>query len=423
MIDLKHATDPISAEVSIPGSKSMTNRALLLAALSEGVSMLKHILLSDDTMVFVAALRALGVRVDLDVDELTATVTGCGGVFSRKNATDIWCQDAGTAARFLLAACAGNEGSFSFDGTERLRERPMAELVSALRQLGAEISQDIFPCQVKGVKALTGGEVTIASTKSSQYVSALLMMGPFCQEDLVVRIQHLKRRAYIDLTCEMMSEFGVNVKKDGDAYRVPAVKKYQARTYLIEPDLSTASYFFAAAAVTAGKVCVLHMRRETLKQGDKHFLCVLELMGCLIAQNEKGICIRGPEHLKGIEVDMQNFSDPFMTLACIAPFASSPTTITGIAHTRLQESDRIEAIASELTTLGVQVETGEDWIRIHPGVPVAAKVDSHQDHRIAMSLSLVALKIPGIQLTNSQCVAKTCPDFFERFDSLLEKEA
>lgn len=418
MITLKHVDLPINAVVSVPGSKSITNRALLLAALSDGVCVLKKILLSDDTHVFVAALRALGVAVELNADALTAKVIGCAGHFPNQIA-DIWCQDAGTAARFLLAACAANAGLFTFDGTARLRERPMGELVAALIQLGANISADNFPCTVRGSETLLGGNVVIASSKSSQYVSALLMVAPMCEKTLTIHIEQLKRRAYIDLSCAMMAAFGVVVNKVKGGYQVSNAQVYRACEYLIEPDLSTASYFFAAAAVTSGKITIRHLQRDTSLQGDIQFLDVLERMGCEVMQEAEGICIVGPEKLRGVSVDMQDFSDPFMTLACIAPFADTPTRITGIAHTRCQESDRIAAIASELKKLGVKVETGDDWICIYPSAPVAAMVDSHHDHRVAMSLSLIGLKVAGVKLSGAECVAKTCPDFFERFHAMF----
>lgn len=411
---LKHSQQPVQATVDLPGSKSITNRALLLAALAKGCTTLKGFLLSEDSEAFMAALQALGVSIALTGDVLTVT-----GRASLQASDQVWCRDAGTAARFLVAACAAFPGEFTVDGTARLRERPLAELVDALKVLGATLDNTQLPCRIQGV-SLKGGALCIDASKSTQFVSALLMVAPFMQTPLVLTAENLNRQAYIAITCEMMQAFGVQVSQSthshrggvASVYSVALPQSYQSRDYDIEPDLSTASYFFAAAAVTGGEVTVKRIQRDNCLQGDIRFLAVLEKMGCTVTANEDSVTVNGPKQLKGLEINMQDFSDPFLTLAAIAPYADSPTYITGLAHTRLQESDRVMAIAAELTKLHIKVETGDDWIRIFPGQPKATEVFSHNDHRVAMSLAILALKTPGIQLENPGCVAKTCPNFF-----------
>lgn len=396
--------------LNLPASKSITNRALLLASFAHGTSYLKNVLDSDDTHALLGALHALGVSVrqqgsDVEIDGV--------GIFPNKTAT-LQCQDAGTAARFLCAACAAMPGEYSLQGSARLSQRPLDSLISVLRAQGAAIDADHLPCVIQGAH-LKGGDVFLESSASSQFVSALLMIAPFMKNDLHLTVQGLARDAYIHLTCAMMKDFGVTLAQHNFVYQVPAHQTYQARTYVIEPDLSTASYFFAKAALTHSRIVIKNINREHCLQGDIQFLKVLESMGCHVNNLAEGVEVIGPAQLRGVEVNMNNFSDTFMTLACLAPFATTPTTITGLAHTRLQESDRIAAIATELKKLNVQVETGKDWIRIFPSTPIAADVFSHHDHRVVMSLALMGLRVPGIVCVDAHAVSKTCPEFFELF--------
>jgi 3-phosphoshikimate 1-carboxyvinyltransferase len=223
---------------------------------------------------------------------------------------------------------------------------------------------------------------------------------------------------YVDMTCEIMADFGVLVRRMRNGrFSVPAPQRYAARDYVVEPDLSTASYFFAAAAVTGGRVTIQPISRSS-KQGDVEFLSVLEKMGCQVEESVLGLSVHGPDVLKGVSVNMMHFSDTFMTLAALAPFANSPTTITNIGHTRLQESNRISAMREGLESLGVRVEEGPDWIRVHPGRPRAGVINSHHDHRIAMAFSIIGLKVQGIEIDGSECVSKTCPDFFSLWQNL-----
>lgn len=412
--------EPIQCRIKIPGSKSITNRALLLAALADGVSEISSILVSDDTAAFIEALRQLGVMIQYDETTKTCIVGGCSGRFPKAEAI-IECREAGTVARFLLAACASSPGKYMFDGSQRLRERPIALLLNALHRQGATIEPKAatqMPFTVHGRQGLLGGEIEIDGSQSGQFISALLMIAPFAQSPVTIKTTELVSRSYVDMTCTMMGEFGVMVRRfHQERFLIPVPQRYTARDYVVEPDFSTASYFFAAAAVTGGEVIIQPIDVKHSKQGDARFLQTLEKMGCIVTQRSTGLSIKGPAELRGVSVDMRDGSDTFMTLAAIAPFATTPTTITNISHTRLQESNRITAMRQELEKLKVKVEEGSDWIKIYPSTPVTGTIDSHNDHRIAMAFSVIGLKV-GVQIKGPQCVSKTCPEFFELWDEL-----
>jgi len=397
---------PVDAVVAVPGSKSISNRALLLAALSAGKHCLSGLLASDDTEAMAAALQALGVQVNWDRASAQATVQGCGGQFPNQNAT-IDCRESGIVMRFLLAVCAAQpQGSFRFTGAARLCQRPVAPLLKALELQGAEFEFQNEPYHLPftlKAQGLQGGAVVVDITQSSQFLSGLLIAAPLAATTLHVDMGTLANKPYVMMTQSMMQTFK----------HLP-----QDHCYAIEPDASTASYFFAAAALTAGKVTVPNLLRKGL-QGDTRFLNLLEKMGCKITESNDGITVVGPQKLKGLgEVSMSGFSDTFMTAAALAVYADAPTTLTGLAHTRLQESDRVAAMAEGLQRLGIATETTEDSITIIPGKPVGAIVDSHNDHRIAMSLALIGLKTPGVTIDGAQCVKKTCPAYFEMLERL-----
>jgi 3-phosphoshikimate 1-carboxyvinyltransferase len=416
---IRTLTEPLTAQLTLPGSKSMTNRAFLLAALAQGRSTLSGMLQSADTLVFAAALRQLGVTVDYDERLAVYTVVGVAGSFARQQ-QHLFCADAGTAARFLIAACAGVGGSYYFDGSAQLRQRPLAPLIEVLAQQGVRFQDDArqLPLSLSAAEKLTGGHVVLEGKQSSQFTSGLLMAAPFFKTPLTLQVTNLVSAPYVAMTIAMMQDFGAQVSWQADgAIHVGVQRHYQATDYLIEPDLSTASYFFAAAAVTGGSCLVEGVRSSSL-QGDVKFLDVLAQMGCIITETAQGMLVQGPAVLRGVTVNMCDFSDTFMTLAALACFADSATTITHIGHTRLQESDRISAMCQNLTALEIQVEEGEDWLRIFPGIPRAGMVESFNDHRIAMACAVIGLRVSGIEINGAQCVGKTCPDFFERWEKL-----
>jgi 3-phosphoshikimate 1-carboxyvinyltransferase len=419
---IQTASMPINARVTIPGSKSITNRALLLAALADGVSELFDILISDDTVAFMDALRQLGIAIKLDETTRSCIVAGGQGHFPKKNAS-IWCADAGTAARFLLAACAASLGSYQLDASAQLRKRPILSLLRTLCAQGAKVipeDAEKMPFTIVGNEGLRGGDIEIDGSETSQFISALLMVAPFAKTPVLLKSQKVVSNPYVLMTCKMMNEFGVLVRRMHQArYSVPAPQRYTACDYWVEPDLSTASYFFAAAAVTQGRVTIQPVDRKNAKQGDVMFLNVLEKMGCEVIDHRDGLSVQGPAELQGVSVDMRNFSDTFMTLAAVAVFAKTPTIITNIGHTRLQESNRITVMRKNLENLNIKVEEGNDWIKIYPSQPVSGVVDSHRDHRIAMACSIIGLRVPGIEIDGAECVGKTCPEFFELWGSLL----
>lgn len=426
MKQMIHAVEkPIRSRVVIPGSKSITNRALLLAALAEGVSEIFDILISDDTLAFIHALHELGIVVQLDEESRSCIVAGCGGQFPKQEAS-VWCHNAGTVSRFLIAACAASPGIYHFDATDQLRGRPITPMLRALATQGVTFTPENpekMPFTLHGRAGLLGGDFEIPGTETSQFTSALLMVAPLAINPVTLFTHDIVSRPYVDMTCAMMADFGVLVRRMHNArFHVPAQQHYSARDYVVEPDMSTASYFFAAAAVTGGEIQIQPIDRQHCKQGDVQFLNVLEKMGCEVIETEEALTVKGPKKLNGVNVDMREFSDTFMTLAAIAPFAASPTTITNISHTRHQESNRITSTRKELEKLGVKVEEGPDWLKVYPSEPKAGVIDSHDDHRIAMSFALIGLRVPGIEIEGAECVAKTCPDFFEMWQAISHSD-
>jgi 3-phosphoshikimate 1-carboxyvinyltransferase len=426
---IRPARAGLDVVVLVPGSKSVTNRALLLAALARGTSTLRGVLSADDTLAFAAGLRALGFAVREAGDGAWQVEGGAGGIPAAD--ADVYCADAATAARFLLAACCAGGGEYRFDASPQLRRRPLAQLLEALRAQGARTE----PATAEGLpltlhaSGLDGGRLHLRGETSSQFVSALLMAAPLGREPLELAVDGLVSRPYVDMTLRMMAAFGAGAQRDEySSFRVPP-GSYTARDYEVEPDASTASYFFAAAAVSGGRVRVPGLRRHEALQGDIRFLDVLEAMGCHVDHGPGGIAVRGPGGpgpatpacagvLEGLSVDMSDISDTFMTLAAVAPYACSPVTITGIANVRLKESDRIAAMEENLTRLGVRTESGPDFLRVLPGAPHGGRVDPRGDHRIAMSFAVLGLRTPGVVVEDPACVRKTCPRFFDLWSQL-----
>ncbi|MFE9427168.1 3-phosphoshikimate 1-carboxyvinyltransferase [Kitasatospora sp. NPDC006697] len=407
----------VPALARIPGSKSITNRALLLAAAAAGETLLGAPLVSDDTVAFRDGLRELGVEVvERDGGWL---VRGLGR--GPQGRGKVWCADAGTAGRFLPVFAAAGAGEFGFDGSEQLRVRPLGPLVKALEALGAEVLAGEgggLPLRVRST-GLRGGELVLESGTSSQYLTGILLSAPLMERPLTVRAPGLVSKPYIDMTLAMMRHFGAApaVGPDG-RIQVPA-GGYRARDLRIEPDASTASYVFAGAAVTGRSVTVRDLGSGSL-QGDLRFAEVLRLTGAKVEIGPDATTVTGTGQLRGgFEVDMGDISDTFMTLAAIAPLADAPITITGIGHARLKESDRIAAMADNLRALGAEVADGPDWITITPGPLHPAEIACHRDHRIAMSFSVLGLRSAGITLDDPDCVSKTFPEFHQEFARLF----
>ncbi|TAJ18081.1 MAG: 3-phosphoshikimate 1-carboxyvinyltransferase [Dehalococcoidia bacterium] len=406
---------PFDAVVELPGSKSYTNRALLIAALARGRSEITQALASDDTHYMRTALKAMGVGIE-DRDAHTFIVTGVDGEFPSQGAS-LMVGNAGTAARFLTAAVALGHGTFTVDGSEAMRKRPIHPLIEGLRQLGVDIeSKEGTGCPPVIVRAngIPGGRAVMRGDISSQYFSALLMAAPYAASDVEIEVDgDLVSSPYVTMTLSTMAEFGVHAERDGDRrFRVPAGQRYEARSYAVEPDASAASYFFTAAAVTGGRVVVPRLGSRSA-QGDLGILEVLERMGCRVRINEDSIEVQGPAQLRGVDADFTQMGDVATSLMAIAPFADGPTTVRGIAQTHYEESDRPVAAATELQRMGLRVESDWDSVTIYPGIPQPAEVQTYDDHRIAMSFAVTGLRAPGIAIANPECVSKTFPEYFE----------
>ncbi|MGN1234500.1 MAG: 3-phosphoshikimate 1-carboxyvinyltransferase [Christensenellaceae bacterium] len=399
--------------VSVPGSKSITNRALLLSVLSDGECTLTGVQTSEDAAAFLSCVQELGYDVTLEGD----TCRVVGGEIKRKDAV-LNVRSAGTAARFLTAYLGLSEGSYTLDASEQMRRRPMKPLLDSLAFLGAEREylgeEGQFPFRISGHPQ--GGEVTIDVEKSSQFLSALLISAP-AAGGLTIRTIGKHGMAYVEMTLAMMKQFGIDVRREGNAFVVPG-GRYRARAYEIEPDVSAACYFYALAALTRRTVSVRGVYLPSL-QGDVRFLDVLERMGARVDRSGE-VSVTGTGVLHGVTADMSSFSDQAITLAAIASFADSPTTITGIGHIRLQESDRIRAICTEIRKLGGRAEAGEDFLKIYPAALHGGSVATYDDHRMAMGFSLVGTQVDGVVIEHAECCKKTFAEYFDVLDAAWE---
>lgn len=423
-------------EVTVPGSKSMTNRALLIGALAEGTTILEGVLFSDDSRVFMKALQEIGFSVGVEEEEHRVTIKGLGGRIPGSDCVDantgsgeacrrVYVGSAGTAARFLTAFLALSGQCFLVESSEQMKGRPMKPLLLALETLGVKfeyLEQPYrFPFRICGRLESDPGQVELDIDESSQFLSALLLSGVMCADGITIHLTGKRNaRAYVGISMKMMKEFGCQAEQIGpNTYRVSPGQGYRGRVYQIEPDVSAACYFYGIAAVTGGEVKVRHVHRGT-DQGDIRFIDVLERMGCRTQEDPDGVVVCGQEGgaLKGIHVDMADFSDQTMTLAAIAPFAQGETVIDGIGHIRRQESDRIHGIATELGRMGIRCEEREDGITIYPGEVKPALVHTYDDHRMAMAFAVTGCRAGGIVIDNPECCRKTFENYFSLLTSL-----
>jgi 3-phosphoshikimate 1-carboxyvinyltransferase len=406
-----------SGRIRPPGSKSITNRALVVAALADGRSTLTGVLDSEDTQVMIESWRRLGVGVTHDPSKRRVALTGCAGRIPAASA-ELFLANSGTSMRFLTAAAALGRGTYRLDGVPRMRERPIEELLAALRSLGAGATSELgtgCPPVVVRASGLRGGSVRVASGESSQFLSALLMAVPFAAGEVTLDVAgELVSEPFVRMTVQVMKQFGVSVDQPAPGrFVVTPGQIYSGQPFEIEPDATAASYFWAAAAITGGEVTVEGIGSASI-QGDTAFVDLLEQMGAKVVRRFDSITvIGGPLH--GIETDMNAISDTALTLAVVAAFADSSTTIKNVAHIRKQETDRIRAAATELRKIGAIVDERPDGLCIHPGRLHGAPIDTYTDHRIAMSFALAGLRVPGIVIRNPGCTAKTYPDFFSDF--------
>jgi 3-phosphoshikimate 1-carboxyvinyltransferase len=420
-----HPVTKVDGVINLPGSKSVSNRVLLLAALACGTTTLTNLLDSDDIRHMLAALDKLGVYCSLNDDKTRCEIRGMGAPFVAGQETTLFLGNAGTAMRPLCAALCLGQGSFVLTGEPRMEERPIGDLVDALRQAGADVEylkKEGFPPLKIKASGLTGGKVAIDGRVSSQFLTAFLMASPLAASDCIVSVKgDLVSKPYIDITLKIMAAFGVEVEnRNFTEFYIKGAQRYSSPgNFLVEGDASSASYFLAAAAIKGGKVRVNGVGSGSL-QGDVQFAHVLEAMGAKITWGE-GFIEAEPGVLHGVDMDMNHIPDAAMTIAVAALFAQGPTIIRNVGNWRVKETDRLAAMATELKKLGAEVVEGEDFIKIHPPKKFnPAVIDTYNDHRMAMCFSLAALGDADVTINDPGCTSKTFPDYFEQFAGICK---
>jgi 3-phosphoshikimate 1-carboxyvinyltransferase len=422
-------TAPFHATITPPGSKSLTNRALVMAAMADGPCVLRNVLFADDTDVMIDCLRRLGFAPEVDRASHTIALTGRGGAIPVSSA-ELFCGNSGTTIRFVAALCALGRGSFVLDGVARMRQRPIGGLVDILKNLGVRIQYKQaagFPPIEVLADELPGGFLRYGSEQSSQFLSAVLMAAPYARNE--VRVQLVGQQTswpYVAMTMQLMDAFGhtpelIRNRDTGEPEEIVVPPgKYAATEYDVEPDASNATYFLAAAAVHPGsKVTVEGLGKRSL-QGDVGFADVLHQMGAELLFGPDFITVRGTERLEGIEVDLLAMPDTAQTLAVVALFARGETVIRGLHTLKLKETNRLAALATELRKLGAEIEVGENYLAITPPDRVTpAAIDTYDDHRMAMSFAIAGTKVDGVVIKDAQCVNKTYPNYFEELGKVL----
>ncbi|BHH82166.1 3-phosphoshikimate 1-carboxyvinyltransferase [Desulforhopalus sp. 52FAK] len=408
----------IDVDIEVPGSKSLTQRAFIAAALAEGTSRLVGPLESEDTEYSSSALEQMGVVINRDKDW---TITGNAGVIAPSD-KPIFLGNNGTATRFLTSVAGLGESSYRIDGDKRMYERPIDPLMSALRGWGVDITSvqgtGCPPLQINAA-GLSGGETVLPEGKSSQYLSSLLLVAPYAKNPATLKVEgEVFSKPYVAMTLAVMADFGISVDctEDYSSFTIPQ-GCYKAREYHVEGDASSSSYFYAAAAITGGRVAVTNVPVPSL-QGDSMLVPLLGRMGCELTKQGNGISLKGPERLTGVTVDMADMPDVVPTLAVVAAFAEGKTVINNIEHLRIKECDRLTAVVTELTKLGVNIEEHQSSMVIHGeggrGLH-GAEIETYEDHRMAMSMAVAGLRIPGVKITGEECVGKSFPDYWDRF--------
>ncbi len=417
----------VSGTVNVPGSKSLSNRALLLAALAKGTTILTNLLDSDDIRYMLGALEQLGVQYRLSQNNTVCEVEGLGDVFTQSPAAELFLGNAGTAMRPLCAVLAVSPVTSILTGEPRMKERPIGDLVDALNDIHADISyldEPGYPAlEIKGQR-LKGGDMSVDGSVSSQFLTALLMAAPLLTTDSTIAIKgELVSKPYIDITLDIMKKFGVEVTHD--QYQIFTIKGNQSYTspgeYMVEGDASSASYFLAAGAIKGGRVTVTGVGSDSI-QGDVKFAEVLKAMGAQVEYTSGSITVTGAP-LKAVQMDMNHIPDAAMTIATTALFAEGTTVMTNIYNWRVKETDRLAAMATELRKVGAVVEEGHDYIKVTPPEQLQhAQIDTYNDHRVAMCFSLVALSDTPVTINDPGCTAKTFPDYFTRFATICGNE-
>jgi 3-phosphoshikimate 1-carboxyvinyltransferase len=410
--------DTIDAVITLPGSKSFSHRALIAAGLAAGRSTLGNLLRAEDTIYTSQALQQLGCIINWN--EESCEVDGTGGSLKVPD-SPIYLGESGTSMRFLCAIAALGHGRYVLTGSKRLCQRPIQDLLDALAGLGVVAASEPHngcPPVIVQAQGLAGGPTKVSGTVSSQFLSAILLISPFATRDVEIEVVgELVSRPYVDITLNVMDDFGIAYYRQGYTFfTVPAGQLYGARQYEVEGDASSASYFLGAAAITGGRVTLTNLNPGSC-QGDSGFVRVLEQMGCRVESSPAGVVLQG-RPLRATQIDMAHMPDLVPTLAVVAAFARGETVITGVAHLRHKESDRLQAVAFELAKMGIAVQETKDGLIIQGGRPHGAVIETYNDHRIAMSFALAGLRTPGVSIANPDCVAKSFPDFWDYFESL-----
>lgn len=409
------ANGPIDAKLNVPGSKNMSHQALLLGALADGVSEITNLHLGKHTLFLLNALRQLGIVTQLDTKERSCIIAGGGGKFPKKEAS-IWCDGTKALVQYFLTACSASPGVFYFDGAENLRQKSFTSLLDILRLQGAQIipgNTSQLPFTLIGSDTIEGGEINLMKKEDHLLISALLITAPYARSPFYFNMIDSANLFDIEMTSCMMAEFGVLVHRIHQSlFMVPVPQRYQPKNLTIEADFSIAVYFFAAAALTCGKMIIQPTRYHQSKQVDVRFLAILEQMGCHIKDSSAGISLQGPKQLAGVDITLSVFSDTFLALAAIAPFAKSPVRIEHIGDMTKKERRYMHTIKTQLLKMNIHVETDEQWIKIFPGTPRPNIIDTDHDPHIAMAFSLIGLKIPGIIIDHAECVKNVIPEFY-----------
>ena len=412
---------PLDAAVRPPGSKSITNRALVCASLAVGESTLRGALDSEDTRVMVECLRRLNIDVEFEPPSDKIRVEGCGGRLPA-GAAELFVANSGTTVRFLTALCTLGHGTYRLDGVPRMRMRPIGDLLDALSQVGAKVASendDGCPPVVVRADGLKGGKARIRGDTSSQFLSGLLMAAPYARQAVELEVEGpLVSQPYVRMTLAVMEAFHAKIVAGELSRLLVPPMRYRGRNYDIEPDASAASYFWGAAAIAGGRVTVEGLSRDSM-QGDVAFCDCLARMGCEVEYGPRSITVCG-RSLRGIDVDMNAISDTVQTLAAVALFAEGPTTVRGVGHIRHKETDRIGDLARELRKLGAAVEERDDGLSIIPAPLHGAEIETYNDHRMAMSLALAGLKVQGVVILNPGCTVKTYPGYFEDLEGVCK---
>jgi len=413
-----------NCEISVPGSKSYTHRILIASALSDGICSIDNALKSEDTLITVCALQQMGIKIDPDDNRFI--VHGANGIF-RKTTKPVFLGNSGTSMRLLTALAPLGKGRYVFTGTERMKERPIQDLLDALNQMGASAhsvnNNGCPPVAIKGGD-LTSGNISINCETSSQYLSAILLTAPFTKpftkQGLEINvIKGPVSRPYIDMTVDVIEKFGIDIFRDGYNYfKVNKGQKYRAGSYSVEPDCSQAGYFWGAAAITGARIKVKGITKES-RQGDVHFIRLLEEMECKVLHEKDGISVTG-RSLLAIEADMSDMPDMVPTLAVVAAFAKGTTIIKNVKHLKAKESDRLTSVTNELSKMGTESSMTDTGLIIKGGIPHGAEISTYKDHRIAMSFAIAGLKVPGIFIKDEKCVEKSFPDFWNVFSGLYK---